>query len=664
MLKLLRKHKQWFLAAFGVLLLVTFLFTGTSAMFRPDPGKTVVATVGDEPVIAAEADLAQKEFETLRRLAPATLLFELGVENATHWQLLVREARRAGLVADSGDGADWLSNELPETEATLTLALDYQRQGFPPQLIMQLISQPSLIQPRIEERRNAMQMLRPTLAADARMTLEQFDQVVARMRAVSRLVGAYQSAARLSDRRTIAAARRVLESVEADVLLISADRLEPDAPEPDEDAIARQYEAYRDKKPGEGEYGFGYVQPPRVKIEYLELSRSAISASITLDPIEVHKFYQQRRSEFPGEFAAEKSRVEARLRETRIDEILNQWDSIYKSRIKAALRGIPVSGGLYILPNDWESRRPSMEALASDITSAVAEATGVRLPSPTVVVRSKQWTRLDRVHTIPGLGQAQFASGRQRLPLPAFLGTLYELAGEAMLGFQSRVPFEHHLDAPGGNRYYVCVLDWRGESAPDSLDDVRDDVRRDIRMLWAYEQLASRVTELRARCVAEGLEAVGKSFARPGDKDGTAPVAPVEPVRTVRISRVNAGMGRIPEIDEEIVRTQVMDAAERLGMLTPPTPESLEARTLAFHLPKALSVAIIQITYPTPMTLEDMRSIGRNTYQTLLRMEVSEVAPGSGNPFSYDALVKRLRYEAKGGRDVGVAPADKDSSSR
>lgn len=637
MVKILRKNKQWFLAVFGVILLVSFLFTGTSSMFMPDPTKVKFAYIGTTVVTVGDSERAQREYEVIKDLAPVFVQNQLGIEQGAHWQLLVREAERAGLVGEAGDGSEWLAKELPETEAMLRLMAQYTQQ-YGEQLAAQLLSMPSMTQPSIDEMTQYMAGLRPTLAGKGRMTLEQFDHAVAKLRGVVRLLNAYNRAARISDKQVLTEAKGLAESVLADVLIIPASRLSQDAPTPSEAEIVGHYETFREVKPGEGERGFGYIQPERVKIEYIEISRANVGQAILLDAITVNKYYQQHRSEFPGEYAAERVAVEKKLRDTRTDEVLQQWDSVYKLKVKSALRGVPADAGIRTLPADWESKRPTLESLAREVTQTVSETMGVALPMPTVRVLARDWTRLDQAKDVPILGKATFAVGTRNATLSQLLYALYEFAPTSAIGFQAKVPFDQYLSGETGDRYYISVLDYRKPGTPESVEEVRAQVLRDLRLNWAFDQLGMKLPELKAKAVSEGLEAVGKSYETPAG--GTA----IVPVLNVRVQRAGISDSRAAALNDKAICEALMSAAEQLGMLTAPTPETLPQRTFAFELPKSLSVAVVRLTYPRPFTLEDLRTLSRNEYQLLLRREVQEAAPEAKNPFSFESLRTRLGY--------------------
>jgi len=645
MLKVLRKYNKWFLAVGGTLLLITFLFTNTAELFRPDPTKRVVASVGGAKIIAAKFDEAQRDFEALKEFAPITVRYELSITDPTHWMLLAREAERAGLIGDSGDGLEWIP-ELAENEARMLAYVEMQRGNYGP-----MLNQAALI----ENYQSALPAQRASIAARARLTEAEFDQLLAQLRGVRRLVTLYAGAPRFSDRRGLAEARKVYDGVLADVLVVPADRLTATMPEPTPEAIQAHYDAFRSVRPGEGEHGFGYIQPARVKLEWMQLPIEDIRKAIQLDPLDVSRFYQLNRAQYPGEFAAEKSKIEVLLREEKVKDILTQFDSIYKARLRALARRFENDGAVKKLPADWNIQRPKMESLAADVVQALRDATGVPIPMPNVIERSAQWTRLDQFATTPGLGAASYNVGGQRgaVPIAAVIAAVHELNPESSVGLQVGFPWENFVTDNSGNRYYFTILDAKATGEPGSLDEVRDQVVADLKRKAAYDTLAADTATVLASAVTGGLAEVAKTF-EVKDADGKVLHAAPEVARDIRISRNDAG--RFPQINDPAFREKVMDTLAALTNYTGPTPENAPDRTVVMPLPKSLSLVAAQLTYPQPMTVEDARTMSRGTYQTLLREEVENATETVVSPFSLEQLKARLEYKDLSGKEPATAP--------
>lgn len=642
MVKVLRKRKKWFVAGFGVLLIITFLFSGTVDLFRPDPRKQKIAEIAGRPYLALDADHAARDYELLRDLAPGFVIGELDIRDSLHWKLLVTEAERAGLIGERADGADpdWL-NDLATTEAAVMIRLQYRDS---PGLANFILSNPSFMRQDIDRTLERFETSRPRLVERARLSEDQYDLILAQLRGVTRLVNTYTRAARLSDVRTTIDAADLFDATFADALLLPADLVLDQHPAPTEQDIQAHFAAYAAAEPGTGTHGFGYVQPARVKLEWMELNRAAVFGAVQLDPLEVARHYQRNRDKFPGEYDAERPRIESTLREAKVDQVFAQFDALYKSRLKSAARGLDVRNFVRVLPDDWAQRRPAFNALAEDLRNTVTELTGVPIPLPTVNIRVAQWTRLADARFLPGIGESVLPSGARTVPFTDLLTQVHEINPASVANLQVGFPFELFLTTRAtGNRYYLCVLDARTPSPPDSIDEVRDQVVRDLRAKAAYDALASRLDEFRALAASAGLDALAATFARPA-ADNTPEVPAPSVLRNIRVSRRFAGDASSRALDVPEFRDAVMARVRTLGLTTPPTDANRAERTLAVALPASLSVAVAQTTYPAPMTRENLRTIGDQGFRMLLREESADAAPDAENPFSLAALKQRLNY--------------------
>ncbi|MCC6951348.1 MAG: SurA N-terminal domain-containing protein [Phycisphaerales bacterium] len=667
MVKVIRKYRKWAMGIFGVVLIVTFLFTGAgNSLMGGDPMKVTVAEVGGQKIKRKRLLESERELETLKSLVPDILGAIPDLKSGVHWMLLVHEADKAGLVGEAGDGEAW-TEEL--AQARLLYYAENEVMTEYASLADLLRNNPQLLRNLALQKLNNSQWLfsTTTRAADdlrankdlvcRRMGIapEELNLALARLRGVLRLVTSYTGAsARVSDAYLIHHARRLVEPATIDAIIIEADRILDEAPTPSDAEITAQYEALRSVTPGTPPHGLGYIQPRRVKLEWMRLSREAISKAIELDPVAVQKHYLQNRAKFVGEFAAERAAVEAELKDARIKTVLDQFDAIYKARIKAATRRLPVEGNVRTLDATWAASQPRMEGLAADVAQAVREATGVNMPLPEVRVASNSWTRLDRAGSLEGIGAAQFSSGTRAGSFPELLSGLHEFMPTANLGLQSRVPFDTMVAGREGDRYYFCVLDWREQSSPDSLDEVRDDVVTDLKRLWAYRKLAADLPKFEALASTSGLEAVGKLFETPAQ--GTIPGKPaIDVQKNVRITRTVATT-QDPRFQDDAFRAKVMDLAAKVGWTTAPTPENAAQRTLSAELPAGLSVVVCQLSYPTPLTEETMRIL-RNELIRELTVEEMRRTGGADSPFSFESLKARTGFKDLEAPKAAPAPA-------
>lgn len=376
----------------------------------------------------------------------------------------------------------------------------------------------------------------------------------------------------------------------------------------------------------------------------------------------------QNRTEFPGEFAAEKPKVEAKLRENKVQLVLEEADRAYRSRVKAATRKLAVSGGVKQLPEDWASTRPTMESLAQDLVVAVENATKIKMPLPAVTVRAAEFIPLDDLRNLGPIGYAQFSIGGRQGSFPQLVARTHELDPADSGGPQVGVPYDFPVvDSTTRDVSYFTVLDAKGESPAESLDEVRADVVRDVKLTEAYEKLKTSAPTYQALAVTDGLEGVARLFETPpaaGSPPGT-PATPLPIDRRVVISKMQNDF-RFPQLDDQGLRDAVLATLHTLGPDTRPTPENLVLRTIYHMLPSKLSLAVIQITGQRPLAVEDMRLIGDREVGALQQRELRDaLTENSRSPFSYAAMKNRLMYKpAAGEKDpAGEQPAEETAPS-
>src|SRR5690606_16426272 len=140
---------------------------------------------------------AAQELMALERFIPG-LLRNLGIGqgDSTHWLLLTHEARKAGLVGETADGREFLT-ELARFTVESELSRNFQ-------LFMQLSQDP---ESRAQEIQNMVDRIErevaPAAFAEVRLNQEQMDATLSKLRGITRLIIMHNRAARFSDRRAI-----------------------------------------------------------------------------------------------------------------------------------------------------------------------------------------------------------------------------------------------------------------------------------------------------------------------------------------------------------------------------------------------------------------------------------------------------------------------------
>lgn len=631
MLKILRKNKKWLVVVGGSFLLVIFLVQGAISQYHPDPLAQPAGTMGvDQRVVThRQLETAGHEFDALRDTLPGMML-QLGVESREHWFLLTHAAEAAGLVGSAKSGEQWATDFAP-MEANLEM-----RRGV------------STDAKRVEERLAAARGGERRRGGRSGLTPTEFDQMLERMRGVQRLIGAYMSAPRLSDRRAIRQAKRAVDTAVVDAVIVPAESVLGEAPEPTPDEVKAQFEKYKDVPAGTGEFGFGYQLPARVKIEWLTVERSAVEKAIKLDPVEVYRHWQNDRKKFAGEFEAEKAKVEQELRAEKADAVMGTIDRLVKARVRAATRRLAAEGAYKKLPEDWDAQRPKMETLAADAVQA-AKQEGLDLALPSVTAMDQAYVPVSELSGLAGIGSSQFQVGTAGGTFQQLIGASKELGKPyEALEVQARIPATNaRLEDAAGNVYYVNILDARQASAPESIEDVRAQVVKDCKRKWAYERLAAKLGELEFKAATDGLEAVAGEYGRV--PEGGTERKPLEVKRLLTVSRFGVDP-KAPELDTPAVRDAVMERVEALDPKFTASPENAVLRTIGAALPAKLSVAVLRIEGQEQMHAELAYRLTGRILGELRQQEVRDAVSEPGSPFSYKSLEERYAFKLKKGQ--------------
>lgn len=639
MLKIIRKHNKWIMVVGGSLLMVTFLFTGTSQQFQPDPMKRVVARLGDTPIRLRDAAHADRELEAVNTLLFGLVKEQYGIVDGTHWLLITSEAQRAGLVGEAREGADFLPEVAGEVAELLTIG-ELRRGGIQvTQDLLPFVRQ--MAAQRIPEVTTQLEQRIPQAAGQGQIAPQEVLVALAKLRGALRLVQMHQSAGRLSEPRTVMVLRDLMDRAIADVAVIPAAALVNQAPAPDEAALQSLFTRYRESAPGTGgELGFGYKLPPRVKLEWMVFDRAAIEGAITIDPVDVNKHWAQNRTQFPGEFAAEREKVLAQLKSERLTRVMEEIDRIVKSRVRAATRLLPTDGSYRTLPADWSQKRPTLADLALQVVEGVSNAERVTLPLPRIEVQSERFLAVSETGTLPGIGTAVERVGTRVLDLPGLLSMVRELGPREDMDFQAGIPHTNAMVDEAGNLYYLTVLEAQPAAAPATLDEVRAQVERDARLAWAFEKLRAEANDYASRAAAGSLTGVTSSFDVSALADADKPR-----VDAGMIFQVERGDQRLGTLDTAQIRDRVVQIARTLEPGQVMTADSAPARTFAVAVPAARALAVVQVTGVVPVTLEAQRAVNINGAQSLARLDLTRAQGEQVDaPFTTEALKKRLRY--------------------
>ena len=669
MLKFLRKYQLFILVIGGSLLMVVFLLQPVLRQMHPDPGKRKAATIGPDnaKVTQSELTMADTEAHAVQMVLPPLLQASrvgIGLDPnernwADHWFLLTKEAEKGGFIGEPGDGERWL----PELAGLVAFeqARNEAQQG--------MITSEQQFQQRIGELTQQLTVGfkngLPRVAAQQRgMTTTDVERALAHARGIRRMLNFYGNTPRASTQQAVYEAKLALDAVLVDVLPIRAGLLADQQPDPTDEQLQAFFERFRDSKPGEGKFGFGYTLQPRVTLSYLVLDAHAIQRSLTPDRVELHKRWQSDRVTYPGEFADERAKIEQAWRQQRADEIMVAADQAIRAEIRRGMRGINSRDGVYDLPEDWADRRPRWETVAQNIVGDLKTNAGIDLPLPAVKIVTDRYRQAPDLQAISGVGQARFQIGARAFPVSNIPFLLANPSAVPVLRVQVGVPITDQAATDMfGNRYYLTVLGFREEGPAVNIDEVgRDTVVTNYKQVAAYESLAARTDELLATAREDGLEALADELQPPSEDD--KPTTPrLQTVNAVRVTRDASTGGYTTPFDKPEFRDAVIGAADGLDPLTPPGDIDPERAFLIVELPATRTLAVAHLIAPRPTTVSEFHQSGP---QAIIQASDAWIRDrdtfAEDFPFTLESLKRRWNFKriAKEGDDE---PADAEGET-
>lgn len=622
MLKFLRKYNQKILIVGMVLLMIAFLLPQTVTQCGQATAGSTFMRIDGRKVSNKEWQKSTQEAIAIDRLLPG-LMQTVGItDGADHYVLLTEEARRAGFVGGPGDGADYLP----------VLANELVRMQY-----AQFVADPQQLESISAMFRDQLAQRAPGAAADAKLTVEEFNQALANLRGIIRMRLAYVNAAtRLSDKRVQAQAREKLDTATVEYVFVPGDRAAAGIAEPDEAALAAHYERFKGNNKGTGEYGIGYTLPPRAKVEWLMVDRAAIEGLIEADRIEVWKrFLAQNPQGKPEEFETKRQEIEEALRGEQVDRVMREAEAAVRAEVARATARLERTGDTYVLPEDWDSRRPTLELVGAMIVQRVKDQTGLTIPVPQVYRMDEKFRERMELSQLPGIGRSQMMRGSKAAQFYDLALGVAEAGGEVP-GFQTRVMSAEPLLDTLRNEYFFTILTARPESTPDSIDEIRVQAATDWKKLQGFERLVAEADVYKQRAIAEGLEQIAAETVTGADG---VPLPALGVKKGLTVSR-SGGLGD-GNVNVQAFKDAVMNAAVTLDPTADISAVDAAERTVAVALPEKLGLALARVTGFRPLTVESYRMRD----DRVRAMMQSDALKDREDPFSLDLLRKRLRVE-------------------
>ena len=653
MLKFIRKYQMVILVIGGSLLMVVFLLQPVLERLAPSPLKAKVASLDDGTVFTrGEIIRAQAAVTLLARSNPRALqpmsLGGLGLDSesertaALHWLMFADMAKRAGLVGEIGDGASWI-DQIAEQEALL-MATNEARQGTIPFTSEAIQTQASNYKQQI-----VVMINRNANAAASSMSgsMEDVYRTLAEARGMYRLVNSVYGTPSFSDIQAIDATKNLYDAVAVNAVVIDSNLIADSIEDPSETELQAFFQRFSSEQSTENEFGIGYTMPTRIKLGWIALNKQDFMDAVEIDRVEIQKIWKRDRDTYPGDFAAERTRIEQQYREEQATSMMIEADRLIRAQILAKTNSFNKVNGKTQLPDDWASQAPQLDVVAESVTERLSEQFGFSMPTIQVSLIGDRWLSSNDILALPGIGFSSYRVGSNQIQtrlLPQFFAPEYE--GNIDLDVQKMLPIvEQAATDAQGNRYYAMVLDVRDAGPADGISDVgRARVIADYKSLKAFELIETQSDEL-------------ASLAR--ENDNLAPVvdqimsmtsneSAVRPsvLRQILVRRDTIDRGQIassvnPRLNNESFRSAVLEAAEGLDPLVDPSELKQNPIVVAEPLPQSRSFAFAILLAPRPLTLEQFRANAAAAMRQAGSAELRDAGFFDSSPFSFESLSER-----------------------
>lgn len=644
MFKFLRKYNKWILAVGGSLLMITFIVGNRSIQSLSRSlggGGALIATVDGDELKAKEWEQIKGEVQLITRLramgipAISSSLVSV-IESPEHWYLLSREAEQAGLI-----GGD-----------TLFISFKYaQRQGDIPQL------------GGFPDR-----FIRDTMR---------------KIEGVNRLSALYIQAGKHSDRRLRNIARRKLHSVQSQFVVLKASEI-PAAEPPSEERLVEQLAEYGDVTPGEGEMGFGYKMPNRVKLEWLGIEVEPVQKMIELSEemddsrLREHWLDHENDEELgfpPVDDAAEVPEVVVEhLLAQLTRETLDAIGKYATNELRRPRRPLPTSEfGYHILPEDWDQTRLSFPNLAGQIQEKYGIA------APTYRAAGDEWLVVDTDLTEEKVGPIAKAGatgyGQTTVSLKDMVAAAKEFGGSTSMMIQQGVASpvlsiypparpDQEEDESAKPVYIFRIIDTDPARPPVSVDEVRDALVADILRYDHYQQLLASVEDLEAEVREDGLLAFAldhDTFIQPKTEVSMCSRGLLD--YCIRQGReILVYPSPIPGLGnhEETVNA-ILDRALSLPMDKPLDTLTADERMFVLPVESELSILVVELLEQQPLPEETYEQIAANgMIQRLVRYDDLDQGVVLREAFSAERLIARHEFTFK--REDRFAPTDSETT--
>lgn len=495
MMKFFRKYNKTLLAVFMVLLMVVFMGGSALETFFQPSGNRTVATSKNGNITTLDQQIAQSTTRILSTLPyvdwqrPVPGVIE--PLEIVDWILLVSEAKELGLAANPAQ----IRASLPSADA-------------------------------FDEAARRLRV-KPANIIDALVELTSVRQTAMTV----------AGATAPSQPEVEAAARKAMEKVRINTVMLPAEVFVDSDAEVSEAELEAMYSEFREREPGPG-LSFGYFLPAAVKVQYVKIDRDVLAKTVRVPNLmrKARKFYDEQRDRNPDfrrpadeEISTDDELTGPAIEKTpylswdeakdkAVELIRRQEASAAASRLADWLMQYAVEPWLAVTRGDNGYKEPpAVVANLGYYASIVGKAPATIAYSDALSVGETDFITEADAGKLDGIGAAFFFSQQGGRPFGLQGSLILNLADLAfktqaiipkvpdakgtnpadyLSMFQTcRIPLR---DAGNGDIYVFRVVDTRAAHAAKSLDEVRDMVVRDVRTKRGYVEALARAESLRS----------------------------------------------------------------------------------------------------------------------------------------------------------------------
>jgi len=546
MIKFMRKHNKKLLAIFASGLLVVWLgSTALQEMFRPDTGSKTAGHAFGAEVTRDDVRMALSRIDVLGSLRVfwdrpwGGGMYNLPIKPVDQftWFLLDLEARRSGI-------------DVPDKE------------------VERFIKASRIHGKWLENIRD-----------QKGISIDRIMACIADYVRIGKVGQLATSAVKVSTPEVMHFIRDTSEKVSVKMALLRASDFADADAKPDAAALEKHFYQYRELLPGEGEHGYGYKWPDRIRVEYLVADVDAIESAMKISHDDAREYWSKNRKNYTKEVpVAGTSHPSTAPKPTTTSRpaTASHPTTSTKPATKTVVKSFPEA--LEQVVADMKAQRApdtadkiirmaSIRLIELWFDATTDEETGYKIAPPGVdapdylekiaakvcesnelppevlrVVKPGRWLTRKDAAALEGIGQAvvvgqpadedaavefaKLAFRVQNLYTPPERGS----GGRGLALYQTLNASLRDTKAGRPHNYYLFrVVAAEPTHVPQTTDGIKDKLRLDVVELAGYQRAGASAKKLLAAARSKGVEAAVKADAALHKRLGESGLAKPEP---------------------------------------------------------------------------------------------------------------------------------------